>query len=59
MAYGNWNTVKLLILFVLVVTALAVAAVFHRRLASGEPDMGTVSERWLAEYRADSSRPSR
>jgi hypothetical protein len=59
MANGKSNTVKLLILFAVVVIALAVAAVFHRRLASGEPDMGTVSERWLAEYRADSSRPSR
>ena len=38
--------------------SLVVAAVLRRRLAGGEPDLGWVSERWLAEYRADSTRPS-
>ena len=38
---------------------LVAAAVMRRRLAGGNPDPGWVSERWLAEYRADASRPSR
>jgi hypothetical protein len=37
---------------------LAAAAMMRRRLAVGEPDLGWVSERWLAEYRADATRPS-
>jgi hypothetical protein len=51
--------------YVLVLTALGVltvsllvAAVLRRRFPGGEPDLGWVSERWLAEYRADSTRPS-
>jgi hypothetical protein len=49
---------------VLIVVALSVlvvsfAAVLHKRLAGVAPDLGWVSERWLAEYRADASRPSR
>jgi len=50
---------------VLVLAALAVltlslvaAAVIRRRAAGEAPDLGWVSERWLAEYRADSTRPS-
>ena len=38
--------------------SLVVAALLRRRLAGAEPDLGWVSERWLAEYRADSTRPS-
>ena len=51
--------------YVLVLAALSVltlslvaVAVLRRRLAGGDPDLGWVSERWLAEHRADSARPS-
>jgi hypothetical protein len=47
-----------LILAALCVVTLIVFALLRRRLTSGEPDLGWVSERWLAEYRADSTRPS-
>lgn len=48
-----------LIVLALSVLAMTTAAVLHRRLAGGPTDLGWVSERWLAEYRADASRPSR
>jgi len=48
-----------LILVALTVLAIGIATLLRRHFASDEPDMGSVSERWLAEYRADSSRPSR
>ena len=38
--------------------SLVAVAVLRRRQAGVEPDLGWVSERWLAEYRADSARPS-
>jgi hypothetical protein len=37
---------------------LVAAAVMRRKLVGEDPDLGWVSERWLAEYRADSTRPS-
>ena len=37
---------------------LSFVAVMRRRTAGAEPDLGWVSERWLAENRADSTRPS-
>lgn len=48
-----------LIVVALVVLAMAIAVGFHKRRAEGRPDLGWVTERWLAEYRADASRPSR
>jgi hypothetical protein len=47
-----------LVLAALVVLILSLVVVMRRRTAGGEPDLGWVSERWLAEYRADSTRPS-
>ena len=47
-----------LVLAALVVLILSLVAVMRRRTAGAEPDLGWVSERWLAEYRADSTRPS-
>ena len=32
---------------------LSLVAVMRRRTAGADPDLGWVSERWLAEYRAD------
>jgi len=48
-----------LIVVALSILAVSIAAVLHRRLIRAPPDLGWVSERWLAEYRADASRPSR
>lgn len=47
-----------LVLAALVVLIVSLVVVMRRRTAGGEPDLGWVSERWLAEYRADSTRPS-
>jgi hypothetical protein len=47
-----------LVLAALSVLILSFVAVMRRRTARAEPDLGWVSERWLAEYRADSARPS-
>ena len=47
----------LILAAVLGVLTLSLLAVLRRRTARGEPDLGWVSERWLAEYRADSTRP--
>ena len=44
---------------VLSVLATSVAFLCRKHVAAGQPDFGWVSERWLAEYRADASRPSR
>lgn len=44
---------------VLSVLATGIALLFRKHAAAGQPDFGWVSERWLAEYRADASRPSR
>ena len=44
---------------VLSVLATGIAFLRRRHVAAGQPDFGWVSERWLAEYRADASRPSR
>jgi hypothetical protein len=49
---------QVLILAALCIVTLTLVALVRRRLTSGEPDLGWVSERWLAEYRADSTRPS-
>jgi hypothetical protein len=40
------------------VLILSLVAVMRRRTVGADPDLGWVSERWLAEYRADSTRPS-
>ena len=37
---------------------LTLVTVMRRRTVGADPDLGWVSERWLAEYRADSTRPS-
>lgn len=55
--YTRLTTV--LIVVALSVLVMTIAAVLHKTLAGGPPDLGSVSERWLAEYRADASRPSR
>jgi hypothetical protein len=47
-----------LVLAALGALILSLLAVMRRRTAGAEPDLGWVSERWLAEYRADSTRPS-
>ena len=47
-----------LVLGALGVLVLSLVTVMRRRTVGGEPDLGWVSERWLAEYRADSTRPS-
>ena len=44
---------------VLSVLATGIAFLHRKHIAGGHPDFGWVSERWLAEYRADASRPSR
>ncbi|MBI2828479.1 MAG: hypothetical protein HYX77_04310 [Acidobacteria bacterium] len=49
----------MLIVVALSVLAMGIAVVLRKNLAGGRPDLGWVSERWLAEYRADASRPSR
>lgn len=41
------------------VLAMSIAVVVRKSLAGGGPELGCVSERWLAEHRADASRPSR
>jgi hypothetical protein len=48
-----------LIVVALSVLAMSIAVVLRKNLAGSCPDLGWVSERWLAEYRADASRPSR
>ena len=55
--YTRFTTV--LIVVALSILVVSIAAVLHRRLIRAPPDLGWVSERWLAEYRADASRPSR
>jgi len=55
--YTRFTTV--LIVVALSILVVSIAAVLHRRLIRKPPDLGWVSERWLAEYRADASRPSR
>ena len=57
--YAVCELTYVLIAVALGVVAVSVAALLHRRLAGAHPDLGWVSERWLAEYRADASRPSR
>jgi hypothetical protein len=47
-----------LVLAALIALTVSLIAVLRRRTAGGDPDLGWVSERWLAEYRADSTRPS-
>jgi hypothetical protein len=48
-----------LVLAALIALTISVIAVVRRRRSAGAaPDLGWVSERWLAEYRADSTRPS-
>ena len=47
-----------LVLGALGVLVLSLVTVMRRRTVGAEPDLGWVSERWLAEYRADSTRPS-
>jgi hypothetical protein len=42
----------------ILLTVSVVAFVRRRRAAGAHPDLGWVSERWLQEYRADSTRPS-
>lgn len=49
----------LFIIATLSVLSMGIAAVLHRRAIGNQPDLGWVSERWLAEYRADASRPPR
>jgi hypothetical protein len=49
----------MLIVVALSILVLSIVAVLHKRLVGAAPDLGWVSERWLAEYRADASRPSR
>ena len=49
----------LFIIVALSVFTMGIAAVLHRRAIGNQPDLGWVSERWLAEYRADVSRPLR
>jgi hypothetical protein len=41
-----------------ILTLGAFAGLRRWRAAGEQPDLGWVSERWLAEYRADSTRPS-
>lgn len=48
-----------MIIVALSVLAMSLAVVFRKSFAGGHPDLGCVSERWLAEYRADASSPSR
>ena len=48
----------MLVLAALSVLLVGLIAVLRRRTAGDDPDLGWVSERWLAEYRADSTRPS-
>jgi hypothetical protein len=55
--YTRFTTV--LIVLALIVLAVTIAVVLRRYLAGNRPDLGLVTERWLAEYRADASRPSR
>ena len=47
-----------LVLAALTALTVSLIAVLRRRAAGADPDLGWVSERWLAEYRADSTRPS-
>ena len=47
-----------LVLGALGVLVLGLVTVMRRRTVGADPDLGWVSERWLAEYRADSTRPS-
>jgi len=47
-----------LVLGALCVLVLSLVTVMRRRNVGADPDLGWVSERWLAEYRADSTRPS-
>jgi len=49
----------LFIIVTLSVLSMTIAAVLHKRMVGNQPDLGWVSERWLAEYRADASRPPR
>ncbi|MSO46061.1 MAG: hypothetical protein EXQ59_04755 [Acidobacteria bacterium] len=51
--------IPVLTIVVLSVLATSVAFLCRKHVAAGQPDFGWVSERWLAEYRADASRPSR
>ncbi len=48
-----------LVLAALSVLILSLVAVVRRRTAGPDPDLGWVSERWLAEYRADPTHHSR
>jgi hypothetical protein len=50
--------VLVLAALVVLTFSLVAAAMMRRRLAVGDPDLGWVSERWLAEHRADSTRAS-
>ena len=49
----------MLIALVLCLVALSLVVIVRRSLATGGVDLGSVSERWLAEYRADEFSPSR
>jgi hypothetical protein len=49
----------LIVLVLCILTTFSVVVFVRRRRAAGDhPDLGWVSERWLQEYRADSTRPS-
>ena len=53
------RSTTVLIVVALIVLALTIAVALRRYRAGSSGDLGWVTERWLAEYRADSSRPSR
>ena len=52
------RSAEVLVLAAVGVFTLSLVVVLGKRSGGGEPDLGCVSERWLAEYRADSTRPS-
>jgi len=43
----------------LIAVVVVVAQLLRKARFGGRRDLGVVSERWLAEYRVDASRPSR
>lgn len=53
------RSTTVLIVIALIVVALTIAVALRRYRPGNSADLGWVTERWLAEYRADSSRPSR
>ena len=46
-----------LVLAAVSVLTLTLIALLSRQTVGAQPDLGWVSERWLAEHRADSTRP--